>query len=68
MRTVIETGVPRPHYLGSSAVAVLAMLPQEEILSILNMSYTINSPKQTLKKIEEIKRRDYAVSIHGRYY
>ena len=34
-RTVIETGVPRPLYVGSSALAILAMLPQEEILSLL---------------------------------
>ena len=34
-RTVIETGVPRPLYAGSSALAILAMLPQEEILSVL---------------------------------
>ena len=34
-RTVIETGVPRTLYAGSSALAILAMLPQEEILSVL---------------------------------
>jgi IclR family transcriptional regulator, KDG regulon repressor len=73
-RTVIETGVPRPLFVGSSAFAILAVLPQEEILSILNVKnfekftpFTITSPKQILKKVEEIKRRGYAVSIQERY-
>jgi DNA-binding IclR family transcriptional regulator len=73
-RTVIETGVPRPLYSGSSALAILAMLPQEEILSILSMKplesftpFTLTSQKQVLRKIEEIKRRGYAVSIQERY-
>jgi DNA-binding IclR family transcriptional regulator len=73
-RTVIETGVPRPLYVGSSAFAILAMLPQEEILSILSMKplqrvtrFTVSSQKQILKKIEEVKHRGYAVSIQERY-
>ncbi len=73
-RTVIETGVPRPLYVGSSAFAILAALPQEEILSILSVKnfekftpFTITSQKQMLKKVEEIKRRGYAVSIQERY-
>jgi len=73
-RTVIETGIPRPLHIGSSAFAILAMLPQEEILSILTMKplekvtpATITSQKQILKKIEEIKHRGYAVSIQERY-
>ena len=73
-RTVIETGIPRPLHIGSSAFAILAMLPQEEILSILSMKplqkvtpATITSQKQILKKIEEIKHRGYAVSIQERY-
>jgi IclR family KDG regulon transcriptional repressor len=73
-RTVIETGVPRPLYIGSSALAILAMLPREEILTILTRkplqrltAFTLNSQKQILKKIEEIKRRGYAVSIQERY-
>jgi len=73
-RTVIETGIPRPLHIGSSAFAILAMLPQEEILSILSMKplqkvtpATITSQKQILKKIEEIKHCGYAVSIQERY-
>lgn len=73
-RTVIETGIPRPLSVGSSALSILAMLPQDEVLSILSMNslekftpFTITSQKQLQKKIEEIKRRGYAVSIQERY-
>jgi DNA-binding IclR family transcriptional regulator len=73
-RTVIETGIPRPLYMGSSAFAILAMLPQEDILSILSTKtlegstpFTITSQKGILKKTEETKRRGYAVSIQERY-
>ena len=73
-RTVIETGVPRPLCVGSSALAILAMLPREEILSILRTTglkrytpFTPSSEKQVLKRIEEIRRRGYAVSIQERY-
>jgi DNA-binding IclR family transcriptional regulator len=73
-RTVIETGIPRPLHIGSSAFAILAMLPQAEILSILSMKplekvtpFTISSQKQILKKIEDIKHLGYAVSIQERY-
>src|SRR5215468_12588982 len=55
-RTVIETGVPRPLCVGSSALAILAMLPREEILSILRTTglkrytpFTPSSEKQVLK-------------------
>jgi IclR family transcriptional regulator, KDG regulon repressor len=50
------------------------VLPEEQIISILNVRnfekftpFTITSPKQMLKKIEDIKRRGYAVSIQERY-
>jgi IclR family transcriptional regulator, KDG regulon repressor len=72
-RTVIETGVPRPLYVGSSALVILAMLPQDEILSILSGSAAekampgTDPQKQVLKKIGEIKRQGYAVSIQERY-
>src|SRR5262249_56069499 len=73
-RTVIETGVPRPLCVGSSALAILAMLPREEILSILRTTglkrytpFTPSSEKQVLKRIEEIRRPGYAVSIQERY-
>ena len=73
-RTVIETGVPRPLCVGSSAFAILAMLPQEEITSILHTKllkkytpFTASSEKQVLRRIEEVRRRGYAVSIQERY-
>ena len=73
-RTVIETGVPRPLYAGSSALAILAMLPQEEILSVLRKRplekftpHTPTSVNQILKKLEAIRRHGYAVSVQERY-
>ncbi len=73
-RTVIETGVPRPLYAGSSALAILAMLPQEEILSLLRKrpleKFTPHAPSsvnQILKKLEAIRRCGYAVSVQERY-
>jgi DNA-binding IclR family transcriptional regulator len=60
--------------VGSSALAILAMLPREEIVSILRTTglkkytpFTLSSEKQVLKRIEEIKRRGYAVSIQERH-
>ena len=73
-RTVIETGIPRPLSVGSSALSILAMLPQEQIMSIINLNslkkftpFTITSQKQLLKKIEQIKQLGYAVSVQERY-
>ena len=73
-RTVIETGVPRPLYAGSSALAILAMLPQEEILSVLRKrpleKFTPHTPisvNQILKKLEAVRRHGYAVSVQERY-
>ena len=73
-RTVIETGVPRPLYVGSSALAILAMLPQEEILSLLRKRplekftpHTPNLANQILKKLEAVRRHGYAVSVQERY-
>jgi IclR family transcriptional regulator, KDG regulon repressor len=73
-RTVIETGIPRPLSVGSSALSILAMLPREQVLSIISMNglekftpFTIISQKQLLKRIEQIKRDGYAVSIQERY-
>jgi DNA-binding IclR family transcriptional regulator len=73
-RTVIETGMPRPLYAGSSALAILAMLPQEEILSLLRKRplekftpHTPSSVNQILKKLEAVRRCGYAVSVQERY-
>jgi DNA-binding IclR family transcriptional regulator len=73
-RTVMETGVVRNLYTGASAMAILAMLPEAEIVRILGgkvfekyTSFTPRSPKVIWKKIEETRRRGYAVSIQERY-
>src|SRR5215467_8690206 len=73
-RTVIETGVPRPLHAGSSALAILAMLPQDEILSVLRKrpleKFTPHTPvsvNQILKKLEAVRRHGYAVSVQERY-
>jgi DNA-binding IclR family transcriptional regulator len=73
-RTVIETGIPRPLYVGSSALAILAMLSYEEIATIVKMKrlekftpFTITSPKELMKRIEQIKKDGYAVSVQERY-
>lgn len=73
-RTVIQTGIPRPLYVGSSAFAILAALPQEEVQAILGMKplkrftpFTLTTQKQILKKIEQVKRRGYTVSLQERY-
>jgi IclR family acetate operon transcriptional repressor len=69
-RTVSQTGIPRPLYAGSSGPAILAMLSNEEIASILSKkkfspytSFTPTTQKQIWKKIEGIRRRGYAVSL-----
>jgi|SRR5215471_1191018 len=74
-RTVMETGVIRNLYTGASAMAILAMLSDDEILRILGgeafekyTAFTPSSPKVILKKIEETRRRGYAVSIQERSY
>jgi DNA-binding IclR family transcriptional regulator len=73
-RTVTETGIPRPLYAGSSALAILGMLPEQEIKTILKMKplekltpFTAVSEKQILKKVDEIKRCGYAVSVQERH-
>jgi IclR family acetate operon transcriptional repressor len=72
-RTIIETGLPRPLYVGSSALVILAMLPQKEISSILSAAASDKAApggdlqKQIAKKIGEIRRQGYAVSIQERY-
>ena len=73
-RTVIETGVARPLNAGSSALAILAMLPQQEILAVLGKRplerftpHTLTSQKEIMKKLETIRRRGYAVSVQERY-
>ena len=72
-RTMTETGVVRPLYSGCSGQAILAMLPEEEITANISVKplvrYTAFTPcsiKQLRKKIEDIVRLGYAVSIQER--
>ena len=74
-RTVMETGVIRNLYTGASAMAILAMLPDGEIFRILGdkvlekyTPFTPSSRKVIWKKIEETRRRGYAVSIQERSF
>jgi IclR family acetate operon transcriptional repressor len=69
-RTVSQTGIPRPLYAGSSGPAILAMLPDGEIMSVLSnkkfspyTSFTPTTQKQIWRKIEIIRRKGYAVSL-----
>lgn len=69
-RTVSQTGIPRPLYAGSSGPAILAMLSDEEIASIIcgkklspYTPFTPTTKKQILKKIALIRRKGYAVSL-----
>jgi DNA-binding IclR family transcriptional regulator len=72
-RTFSGTGVVRPLTAGSSALAILAMLPEKDIASIIGskelVQHTTFAPstrKQLLDKIREIKKLGYAVSMRER--
>jgi DNA-binding IclR family transcriptional regulator len=72
-RTTSMTGIPRPLYAGCSGRAILAMLPDGEIRSLLKgkplVRYTRFSPataRQLMNKINETRRQGYAVSVQER--
>lgn len=74
-RTVLETGIARPLYIGASGMAILALLSQDEILQILSTQqlkkftpFSLKSRKSVLKKVEETRRRGFAVSIQERSF
>jgi DNA-binding IclR family transcriptional regulator len=68
-RTFSQTGIPRPLYAGSSGQAILAVLPDREIEAVLKKGltrYTPHTPssrEKLLRKIKEIRRKGYAVSM-----
>jgi DNA-binding IclR family transcriptional regulator len=70
-RTVIETGVVRPLVIGSSALAILAALPKDEIRDLLkvkpNGPMSRSAAARIWQKVDEIKRLGYAVSVKERY-
>jgi DNA-binding IclR family transcriptional regulator len=72
-RTFSGTGIVRPLTAGSSALAILAMLPEEAMRSVLGNKkltpptpFAPSSSRQLLAKIKETKARGYAVSIRER--
>jgi DNA-binding IclR family transcriptional regulator len=72
-RTFSGTGIVRPLTAGSSALAILAMLPENQILSIIRSSkfiqhtpFTPSTSEKVLAKIRETKRMGYAVSMRER--
>jgi DNA-binding IclR family transcriptional regulator len=72
-RTFSGTGVVRPLTSGSSALAILAMLPENEISSVIaaknsieHSSFTPSTKKQLFDKIKAIKKIGYAVSMRER--
>jgi DNA-binding IclR family transcriptional regulator len=74
-RTVLQTGVARPLYIGASAIAILATLSRDEIVRIVGFgklkTFTPFSPRSrnaVLRKVEETRRRGFAVSIQERSY
>ena len=74
-RTVMQTGVARPLYIGASAMAILSTLPRSEILRIVGpgklKTFTPFSPrsrKAILRIVEETSKRGFALSIQERSY
>ena len=72
-RTFSGTGVVRSLTEGSSALAILAMLPENEISSIIDPKNSLVHPsltaikrKQLFDKIKAIKKIGYAVSMRER--
>jgi DNA-binding IclR family transcriptional regulator len=72
-RTFSGTGIVRPLTEGSSALAILAMLSEEEILAILRShklihptAFAPNTTKRLLARIKEIRRLGYVVSMRER--
>jgi DNA-binding IclR family transcriptional regulator len=72
-RTFSGTGIVRPLTAGSSALAILAMLPEKDILAIIganelvqHTSFAPSTSKQLFAKVKETKRLGYAVSMRER--
>jgi DNA-binding IclR family transcriptional regulator len=72
-RTFSGTGIIRPLTLGASAIAILSMLPKQEVLSIINStksnqqdSGVLRNRKLILEKTDEVKARGYSISMRER--
>lgn len=72
-RTFSGTGIIRPLSVGASALAILAMLPEEEVLAVISAN-KINARtavvsvtrKEITARIAEIRARGFAVSLRER--
>jgi DNA-binding IclR family transcriptional regulator len=70
-RTFSGTGIIRPLTVGASALAILAMLPKTEILSVIdstkaNGRNSLPSAARTMEKTNEINARGYSISMRER--
>jgi len=72
-RTFSGIGIVRPLTAGSSALAILAMLPEKDMATVIGSENLVqhtpfapSTKKQLLDKIKEIKKLGYAVSIRER--
>jgi DNA-binding IclR family transcriptional regulator len=72
-RTFSGIGIVRPLTAGSSALAILAMLSEKDVTSVIGSKNLVqhtpfapSTKKQLLDKIKEIKKLGYAVSIRER--
>jgi DNA-binding IclR family transcriptional regulator len=71
-RTFSGTGIVRPLTVGASALAILAMLPESEILSVVHSinpnprSSTGATARAIIEKSAEIRRRGYSISMRER--
>ena len=72
-RTFSGIGIVRPLTAGSSALAILAMLPEKDMATVIGSESLVqhtpfapSTKKQLLDKIKEIKKLGYAVSMRER--
>jgi len=71
-RTFSGTGIIRPLTVGASALAILAMLPKTEILSVIDStksngrSSTPAGSRLIVEKANEVKARGYSISMRER--
>ena len=70
-RTFSGTGIIRPLTVGASALAILAMLPKTEILSVIDSTKSngrnlLPSAAGTMEKTNEVNARGYSISMRER--
>ena len=71
-RTFSGTGIIRPLTVGASALAILAMLPKSEILSVIDSTKSngrssfVPGAKAIVEKANDVKARGYLISMRER--